>query len=224
MGGVNWIIPVFFNAAGLGFLEGTEVNTGGHIILPRASFTDQGSTTVFGAALAATSTNAGGDPGISSLVPNLYVHHQLDGVMDGRVHIGFGINAPFGLKTDWDDGWIGRYHALSSSVKTFNFNPTLAFEVTDDFSLGAGISPQYIEARLTNAFDQAGACQRVLAAAACAAVFGLGGTPASIATDGQIDLRNGRDWSIGWNAGFMWNPLPSTRVGGHFRSKRSLMY
>lgn len=35
---------VFFNGAGIGFLEGTQVNTGAHVIIPRASFTDQGST------------------------------------------------------------------------------------------------------------------------------------------------------------------------------------
>ena len=194
---------VFFNAAGLGFLEGTEIITGGHIILPRTSFTDQGSTinaAIGGGSLAATALNAGGDPGVGALVPNLYMHHQLKGVLGDRVHLGFGINAPFGLKTNWEEGWTGRYHALTSSVKTINFNPTVAFAVTDTFSVGAGVSPQYIEARLTNAFDQSTACIGALGGATCGAL-GLA-TPASIATDGHVDLRNARDWSLGWNAVF----------------------
>tara|TARA_B100001123_G_scaffold314410_1_gene351853 strand:- start:129 stop:560 length:432 start_codon:yes stop_codon:yes gene_type:complete len=87
---------VYFNAAGLGFLQGTEITAGTHIIFPSASFTDQGSITnpaVGGTSLAATSTNSGGDPGVTAMVPNLYIHHQIDGWMGDRVHLGFGINA-----------------------------------------------------------------------------------------------------------------------------------
>ena len=195
---------IFFNSAGIGFLDGTEVNTGAHIIIPRSSFTDQGSTInalVGGGSLAAASTNAGGDPGVTALVPNLYMHHQLTGWMGDRIHLGLGINAPFGLKTNWDEGWTGRYHALTTSIRTINFNPTIAFEATDNLSIGVGFSPQYIEARLTNAFDQSTACLGALGGAACA-VLGLA-TPASIATDGHVDLRHGRDWSFGWNAGVL---------------------
>ena len=57
---------VFFNTAGLGFLRGTEIAAGTHIIIPQVSFTDQGSITnpaIGGTSLAATSTNSGGDPG-----------------------------------------------------------------------------------------------------------------------------------------------------------------
>ena len=152
-------------------------------------------------------------------MPNFYVHHQIKDWMGDRVHLGFGINAPFGLKTNWEEGWAGRYHALTSSIKTINFNPTIAFRASESLSIGAGFSPHYIEARLSNALDQSTACLGSALAAGCA---GLGlATPASIATDANIDLRNARDWSIGWNAGFMWQPRPSTRLGGHFRSKIS---
>ena len=142
---------IFFNAAGLGNLEGTQVMTAGHVIAPSARYTDQGSTInpahpiAGGASLAATSTNAGGDPGVVGLIPNLYIHHQVEEWMGGKVHLGLGINAPFALKTNWDEGWIGRYHALTSSVKTININLTIAFEVSEAFSVGAGLNPQYIE-------------------------------------------------------------------------------
>ena len=42
------------------------------------------------------------------------------------MHFGLGVNAPFGLKTDYDDGWIGRYQALKSQIKTINVNPALS--------------------------------------------------------------------------------------------------
>lgn len=101
---------IFFNAAGLGNLDGTQVITAGHVIAPSGSFTDQGSTInpahpiAGGTSLAATSTNAGGDPGVVGLIPNLYIHHQVEDWMGGKVHLGLGINAPFALKTNWDEG------------------------------------------------------------------------------------------------------------------------
>ena len=214
---------IFFNAAGLGNLEGTQVMTAGHVIAPSARYTDQGSTInpahpiAGGASLAATSTNAGGDPGVVGLIPNLYIHHQVEEWMGGKVHLGLGINAPFALKTNWDEGWIGRYHALTSSVKTININLTIAFEVSEAFSVGAGLNPQYIDARLTRALDQTLICFGSPLAAACP---GLGfAVPPSPATDAHLDIRDMQDWSMGWNAGFLWRPTTTTRLGLHYRSK-----
>ena len=31
-----------------------------------------------------------------------------------QIHVGIGVNVPFGLKTEYDDGWLGRYQALKS--------------------------------------------------------------------------------------------------------------
>ena len=52
--------------------------------------------------------------------------------------LGLGINAPFGLKTEYDSNWIGRFHAIKSEVRTINVNPSIAFKVNDQISLGAG--------------------------------------------------------------------------------------
>ena len=47
---------------------------------------------------------------------------------------GLGVNAPFGLKTEYDDGWLGRYQALKSEIKTINVNPALSWQVTPNFA------------------------------------------------------------------------------------------
>ncbi len=218
---------VFFNAAGLGQLRGTQVQVAGHVIAPSASFTDGGSALnpafTGGVAVAGSLTgNNGGGASVTGLIPNLYLHHQIQNVLNGRAHFGFGLNVPFGLKTNYDEGWVGRYHALTSDIKTFNFNPSLAFEVSDQLSVGAGFNSQFMEARLTNAFDQSAAClgseaKGDLAPGTCGALSLV--TPGTVATDGHVDLRNARDWGLGWNAGVLWRPLPTTRVGVHYRSK-----
>ena len=227
---------MFFNVATLGNLEGTEFMAAAHVIAPSSEFTDSGSfvapaltaDVAVPGTLSATATATAGDAGVTSAVPNLYLHHQFDGVLEGRLHAGLGINAPFALKTAYNDNWVGRYHALTSSVRTTNINPALAFEVSPALTVGVGLNAQLIEARLTNALDQSSACLPLAAAGAfgplgpggpavnCAAV-GLG-TPATVATDANLDIHGMRDWSLGYNAGFLWQPVESTRLGVHYRS------
>ncbi len=216
---------VFFNPAGLTELRGTQIQAAGHVIAPSATFRDGGSALSAPPGAALIGPN-GGEAGVVALAPNLYLHHQIESWGNGRAHFGFGINAPFALKTDSDEGWVGRYHALTSSVRTLNFTPSLSYELSDRLSIGAGASAQRIDARLTKAIDQSTVCLGLAGAGAvpggAGTCVGLGlGVPAAAAADANSDLRGARDWSFGWNVGVLWKPWPSTRVGLHYRSKIS---
>ena len=66
----------------------------------------------------------------STSIPNLYVvvpYNQ-------QLVFGLGVNVPFGLTTEYDDGWIGRYHGIKSQVKTINVQPTVSWKVNDQLS------------------------------------------------------------------------------------------
>ncbi len=65
------------------------------------------------------SANNGGDAGGLNVIPNLYVVVPYS----QQLAFGLGINVPFGLTTEYDDGWIGRYHGIKSQVKTINVQP-----------------------------------------------------------------------------------------------------
>ena len=43
--------------------------------------------------------------------------------MNPQLFLGFGMGTLFGLKTDYDAGWVGRFYALKSDLKTVNLNP-----------------------------------------------------------------------------------------------------
>ncbi len=74
---------------------------------------------------------------------------------------------PFGLTTEYDDGWIGRFQGIKSDVKSINVNPALSWQVTDNFAIGAGASYQQIKATFTsNVNYSAGIAQAAQAAAA----------------------------------------------------------
>ena len=141
--------------------------------------------------------------GVWGGVPNLYYARQLS----DTVFLGLGINAPFGLSTEYSKDWVGRYHAVESVLHTVNINPAIAFKINDQLSMGIGVNAQYIYAKITNAID-----------------FGLIGAMAGVpgllptSADGSVKLE-GDDWSWGYNLGLLLNATNQTRVGIQYRSK-----
>lgn len=208
------VSTVFFNPAGMTYLKGPQADFAAHIIIPQARFKDQGSTHFTTTGLDVNNED-GGNAGVTALVPNFYYSRPIN----QQWTFGLGINAPFGLTTDYDDGWVGRYHALTSELKTVNINPSLAYKANDNLSIGFGLNAQYIEAHLSNAVDFGGLCflgenvTMTLMAGTCGAL-----NLAPQADDGEANVR-GDDWSWGYNLGMVWQATPQTRIGLAYRSR-----
>jgi long-chain fatty acid transport protein len=98
--------------------------------------------------LAATSTVLGtgpsGDIGQDAIAPASYFILPLG----ERFVVGLSVNAPFGLTTKPNDTFGGRFNSMTTSLRTYNFTPSVAYQVTDNFSIGAGIQVQYAKAKL----------------------------------------------------------------------------
>ena len=97
--------------------------------------------------------NNGGDAGGYNFVPNMYLSVPIN----QQWTFGLGVNVPFGLTTEYDDGWIGRYQGLKSQIETININPAIAWKVTPQFSVGVGVNYQQIKATLTQNGNYSGA-------------------------------------------------------------------
>ena len=106
------------NPAGMIGLSGNQVSGEISIVIPSAVFSGMGLT----ATRQAISGGNGGDAGSAQPVPAAY------GFYDASPDLKFGlaISAPFGLKTQYDDGWVGRYQAIKSDIETININPNVA--------------------------------------------------------------------------------------------------
>ena len=196
---------IFFNPAGLTYLSHSEFASGLNIIKPQSDFSNEGST--IAPALGGTAmTGSGDDGGKLAVVPNLYYAHRLN----DRMVAGIGISAPFGLVTEYDDDWVGRYHAIKSDLKTVNINPSFAFQTTEKLSLGFGLNLQYIDLELTQAVDFGAVCAAA-AVAACATPQGHDGK-ANVTAD---------DWSWGYNLGLIFQATEATRIALAYRSKIS---
>jgi long-chain fatty acid transport protein len=180
---------IFFNPAGMTYIQGTQAVGALHLIKPSAEFNDQGSVAAVGFGGRPLGSE-GGDAGDLAFVPNFYFKTDLTDI----VKLGVGVNAPFGLKTEYDDNWIGRFQGIKSEVKTININPAIAFKVNDQLSLGLGVSAMWIQAELTNAVN-----------------FGAFG-------EGTGKVK-GDDWGFGFNLGAIYQATDDTRIGLAYRSK-----
>ena len=75
------------------------------------------------------------------VLPNIFVQHK----MNERMTLGLGAYVPFGLATDYENGWFGETHASLSQVSAQTVSPALSYQVNKYFALGAALNIQYID-------------------------------------------------------------------------------
>ena len=127
-------------------------------------------------------------------IPHGYISHQINDSM----WVGLAMTVPFGMGTEYDDNWEYGNRGISAEVLTFDFNPNVAWKVSDKLSLGAGMSIQYAAADLKMRDEVKSGDQSL-------------GT-----VNGEVDADS---WAWGFNVGLMWSPLDNLRFGLSYRSK-----
>ena len=127
-------------------------------------------------------------------------------------HLGLGVYAPFGLKTDYDQTWVGRYQAIHSKVQSMDLNVSLSWAVNPNVSLGASLIAQRTSANLTNAIDFGALIGGLQAAQGQAPTF----LPQSADGYGKVE---GSDWSYGWQVGAEFKLSPQDKLGLSYRGK-----
>ena len=127
-------------------------------------------------------------------IPHGYISHQLT----DSVWLGLAMTVPFGMGTEYGDKWDLGNRGISAEVLTFDFNPNVAWKISDKLSIGAGMSIQYAAADLKMKDGMS--------------VEGIG----QVSMDGEVDAD-----SIAWgfNVGLMWSPLENLRFGLSYRSR-----
>lgn len=182
---------VFYNPAGMTRLEGNQVAGSATVIMPEAKF--DGTNTVSGTR---TSGGMGGDAINDAAVGAVYA------MWDARpdLKFGFAVTAPFGLRSDYEEDWVGRYHALESAITDINFSPSVAYRVNDKLSIGGGLQVAYTKVRLTQAINF-----RAL-------------TGGALPSDGK-SIVEGDDIGFGGVASMLYEFTPTTRVGLNYRSQ-----
>lgn len=183
---------IAFNPAGLTQLKGTHLSTG---------VTSIRVATEWAAVLSDP------DPKENSIdewqfVPNFFLTSNL-GLE--KLVFGAGLTVPFGLTSRWSETGFARYVSTTNSLRVINFNPTIAYEVTPELSLGAGVSYYSSQAVMKNQVD-----------------YGfLIGSPGTL--DGASVLR-GQGHTFGWNLGTLYKINEANSIGLSYRSPFCITY
>lgn len=199
------------NVAGMTRIGASQVSGTVHLITPSVKFRNVGSMAATGQGLG----GSGGNAGDSVAVPNLYVARPLD----NGLSIGLAVTRPWGLASEYDAGWIGRFQAVKSVIESVNINPGLAWKASSRVSVGLGLNAQQLKAEFTNQVNYAGAMLN-------AAVVN-GEVPGTNAFNAIAAAANGlessartkvSDTAYGWNAGLMFDLDEHARIGIGYRS------
>jgi len=190
------------NPAGMTALRGNQVSGDLTIVIPSAIFSGMS----FNAAHQPMSGGNGGDAGGAQPVPAAY------GFYDASPDVKFGlaITSPFGLKTQYDSGWVGRYNAIKSDLEVININPNIAVRLTDWLSVGAGPALQHASAELTNAINSTSIAR-----------LANPQLPAGLFLPDGYARVTGDSLSVGYNLGVFGQISPETQIGASYRSQVS---
>lgn len=148
----------------------------------------------------------GGDPGAATAVPAIAAVFPMHGALE-KLTLGASIGAPFGLKTEYDSDWVGRYNAVTSDVKTVDLTLSAAVKVHPRLSVGFGFIYEKADVTLSNMVDYG-------------LIMASAGIPGSIpgTADGLAKV-SGDSHGFGWVAGFEWRPIDRLAVGYSHRSE-----
>ncbi|WP_322520803.1 outer membrane protein transport protein [Guyparkeria halophila] len=204
------------NPAAMTQIEGTAVSGGLAYIRPSFELQAGASSR---SAFGPTVGGLGGDAGDAAAIPNASMVHQLN----ERTRVGVALTVPFGLATEYDKEWLGRYHGVESHIEVIDISPSISFDLTPEWTVGGAINIQRAEAKLTSAIDGGAACvgggiaQGLDATTAGIACANDGLIPGQPSSDGRVEIE-GDDWSVGYTIGALWQPTDRTRLGVSYHS------
>ncbi|MCK7568630.1 OmpP1/FadL family transporter [Marinobacter xestospongiae] len=188
------------NAAAIAMFDASELSLFGSYIDPNIDSEGEVTNTVGPNEVTTDASDSEVSDG--AIVPAVFYTTPLN----DKWSLGLGIFANFGLSTEYSEDYNALHFADRSEITSTVINPTVAYKVSDDLSVGLGVSATYAEASLSTSVP----------ASLAAATGGL------VPSGGKIVDMEGDDWGVGWNVGVFWQALESTSLGLSYRSKTKL--
>jgi long-chain fatty acid transport protein len=175
---------IYYNPAGLTQLQGQNLRGGvyGLYVDPRYTSPSTGRTFDSQKNLAA--------------VPQFFYSWTLDSL---PLAVGLGVYTPYGLSSEWDQDTGFRKAGTAGSLTTYTINPTVAWRVLPNLSLGAGLRVNYGSVDLKQGMFWP--------------------------NQGYDQFRfNGDRWATSYDFGVMWKPIEKISLGAAFKSQTSFNF
>ncbi|MCE9671550.1 OmpP1/FadL family transporter [Myxococcus stipitatus] len=173
---------IYSNAANILGVNKLDVQVGDTGILPGIKFTPDGGVEQ-------------GQKTTLSPPPHLFfVYKPVE-----KAAFGVGVYTPFGARSRWEDGFIGRFRAQESALAVYDINPTAAYQLHERFRFGAGLNIYRGTLELKRALG-------------------------FVESEGTVHL-GGSSWGWGYNVGVQVDVLPKVVTFGlHYRSAADLTF
>jgi long-chain fatty acid transport protein len=179
---------VFTNPAGMTRFKESTYMAGVSPLYINASFNSDPVTTVTGPDKGVFEPFSGGS--LAAILP-----------VGDKLRFGVSAQNNFGLALDWGNEWVGRYEATSAAILAPQLQPTVAYQVTNWLSLGAGagltLGILRDEARVNNLDPSLG--------------------------DGRLKYDS-TDFAVQGNFGVMIEPSDKTRIGLRYLTETDLEF
>ena len=180
---------LFKNPAGMSQLEGKQFQGGMQALYAKMEFSPNNDTS------ARLGTDDGGNAvGFLPALSGFLVEPVSE-----KLRVGFGMLSYFGLASEYDNDWVGRYYIQKGTLIGITLMPSVSYEVNDWLSIGAGMNAMY------------GYFNSDIAVNNLDPLIG----------DGQMSLKDGV-WGFGANGGILITPCKSTRIGLTYMSRVKL--
>ena len=144
---------VYGNPAGMSFLDRAQITVGGTFLNVNSDISNvrasQSSPAFLQATGGATDTlpvagSNDGDMVPGTLVPFAFYAHPVN----EQLAFGFGVYAPFGSQTEYENDFQGRNQGNYTEVKVMTAQPTVSYRFNEQWSVGAGLTYNRVEGEL----------------------------------------------------------------------------
>lgn len=123
------------------------------------------------------------------------------------ISIGLAMFSSYGVTVEYPEDYYAGTAAGKTSLVTVNLNPSIAYRINEQFSIGAGLSLIYGDAELYRHYGEN-----------ATALY-----PAVVPSDKTIILE-GDETTFGWNIGATFELNPNHRFGFGYRSESELEF
>ncbi|MGA2082995.1 MAG: outer membrane protein transport protein [Holophaga sp.] len=213
------ISSMFFNPAALGRYDGNHLQLGLTDIAPTSKLSDGSATrsAVPPLGIAATPISGAtstGNVAKGAVIPTLYAMWSVD----EDLRLGISVNVPFGLTTEYDPSWAGRYRAIKSHLETLDIAPCVAYKLDPQWTVGFALVARQAKAVLSQAVDLGAQGQvGVVSAGLNNTIPGGGPIVAGGAADATATV-SGSSWAYGYRLGILCEPASAWHLGLGYQS------
>lgn len=172
---------IYYNPAGLTQLEGQNARGGIYGLYYNPQYTSPSTGEHF--------------DGLDAwfAIPQVFYSYSFE---SAPLALGMGVYSPYGLSGHWDQNTGFRTLGIKATINYYTLNPTIAYEILPNISLGAGLRVNYAKTDLQQGLvwpDQA---------------------------NDQFRFK-GDGWDVGYDFGLLWKVHEKVSIGAVFKSTTS---